>query len=200
MEQRRNLHYRFKGSFLPTISLPPSSNTLLHTSLAFFCPFGTNSFTNMSILVCSHSNTFFFSLVSLFCLWSNQVVLQWLSKSIPLEGLVFSSHCLSERRTCFHSSDLAILLPHWLCLYLIFLFICSFGGADCPLFLRSVSLWTLLVLLPCLSKGTFSPTWHRFVICTFAVSLGMFFALMALATVLVLAVFLLLCSCVLGLH
>lgn len=69
------------------------------------------------------------------------------------------------------------------------------GGAGCPLFLRVVSLWTLLALLLCSSQGTFSPTWHRLIIwhlgCIFGHGL---FAPMALVAILVLAVFLLLHS------
>lgn len=63
------------------------------------------------------------------------------------------------------------------------------------LFLRVVSLRTLLALLLCSSKGTFSPMWRRLVIwhlsCIFGHGL---FAPMALVAILVLAVFLLLHS------
>lgn len=84
----RYCHSRFKGLLFSTISLPPF-NTLLHTNLSFFfCPFGTNSFlTDFNILVSSHCSFF---LVPLFCLWSTDAVLQWLSNTAPFEGLVFS--------------------------------------------------------------------------------------------------------------
>lgn len=84
-----------------------------------------------------------------------------------------------------------MLLPHWPYFYLIFL-LSEFWLAGCLLLLH---LWTFLVLLLCLSECTFSPTWHKFVIwylcCIFRHGV---FALMALVTILVLAVFFLLHS------
>lgn len=59
------------------------------------------SFTDWSILVCSHSNSYLFFPYN-FVFWSNDVSQQWLCNTAALEGFVFPVLPVSERSPCFH--------------------------------------------------------------------------------------------------